>query len=271
MPRRSWSGTPEVSRIPRHAATGGDEPVEGGNVLNPVTPDDNEQVDVREVTAGDETENGENPVRLPPSKLARRRNRGPLRSLIEWVVVIGGAFGLALLIQAFLFQPFRIPSGSMIPTLKVHDRIVVNKVSYHLHDVHRGDVVVFTRPDCTVAGSPKWANCALVGKYDDLVKRVIALPGDHLSIANNHVYVNHDVLDEPYIAKGSVTLAEPPFGCGFPGTVAHPYVVPPHMVFVMGDNRGDSYDSRCFGPISESQVVGRAFVRIWPLNRIGWL
>ncbi len=186
-------------------------------------------------------------------------------------MVVGGAFGLAMLIQAFLFQPFRIPSGSMIPTLKVGDRIVVNKVSYHLHPVHRGDVVVFTTPDCKAADEPEWANCGIVGDYADLVKRVIAVPGDRLAIAGDHVYVNGEVLDEPYLATGAVTLQQPPYGCGFTGTRAHPYVIPDGMVFVMGDNRSESLDSRCFGPIPESSLVGRAFVVIWPFDRLGWL
>lgn len=210
-------------------------------------------------------------ITLPPSKIKRRGNRSPLRSLVEWVVVVGGAFGLALLIQAFLLQPFRIPSGSMIPTLEVRDRIVVNKLSYHLHPVHRGDVVVFTSPKCNAPQTPSWANCGIVGEYADLVKRVIGLPGDHLAIANDHVYVNGEQLDEPYVQPGAVTVQQPPYGCGFTGTPAHPFVVPKGMVFVMGDNRGDSLDSRCFGPIPESTLVGRAFVIIWPLSRIGWL
>ncbi|MBS1847332.1 MAG: signal peptidase I [Actinobacteria bacterium] len=211
------------------------------------------------------------PIVLPPSKLSRRQRRSPVRSIIEWIVVVAGAFGLALLIQTFLFQPFRIPSGSMIPTLEVRDRIVVNKMSYRMHPVHRGDVVVFTSPKCTAPGHPAWANCGIVGNYADLVKRVIALPGDRLAIQGNHVYVNGEVLSEPYLRPGTVTLGQPPYGCGFDGNLAHPYVIPPKMVFVMGDNRSDSLDGRCFGPIPESSLVGRAFVVIWPFSRIGWL
>lgn len=221
--------------------------------------------------SSDEDDLAFEPVRIPPSQLKTRRQRSPLRSLIEWVVVIAGAFGLAMLIQTFLFQPFRIPSGSMIPTLDVRDRIVVNKLSYDMHPVRRGDVVVFGHPDCKAKGTPTWANCGLVGQYDDLVKRTIGLPGDRVAIAGNHVYINGKVLSEPYLAKGTQTLQQPPYGCGFPGTLTHPYVVPAHMIFVMGDNRTNSYDGRCFGPISESKIVGRAFVRIWPLSRIGWL
>lgn len=213
----------------------------------------------------------EHTITLPPSKLKRAQPRTRTRALVEWVVVVGGAFGMALLIQAFLFQPFRIPSGSMIPTLEVRDRIVVNKLSYRLHAVNRGDVVVFTSPKCKAEGTPSWANCGVVGNYADLVKRVIAVPGDRLAIAGNHVYVNGEVVKEPYIRPGAQTLPQPPYGCGFSGTRAHPFVIPDDMVFVMGDNRDDSLDSRCFGPIPESSLVGRAFVVIWPLGRIGWL
>lgn len=207
------------------------------------------------------------PIVLPPSKL----RRSPLRSFIEWFVVVAGAFGLALLIQAFLFQPFRIPSGSMIPTLAVGDRIVVNKLSYKLHDPGRGEVVVFTTPDCATPRIPDWANCTIIGNYADLVKRIVALPGDEIAIADDHVYIDGEILDEPYLPEGATTVAQPPFGCMFPGTPEHPYVVPEGMVFVMGDNRNMSLDSRCFGPIPESTLVGRAFVVIWPLGRLSWL
>ncbi len=194
-----------------------------------------------------------------------------LRSVLEWVGAIGGAFLLALVIQTFLFQPFRIPSGSMFPTLEVGDRIVVNKLSYRFGDIDRGDVVVFTSPECEDPDKPVWATCGSVGGYADLVKRVVGLPGDELAIENDRVYVDGEALDEPYVAEGAVTVAQPPFGCGFEGTRADPYVVPDGMVFVMGDNREESMDSRCFGPIPESSVVGRAFVIIWPPNRLGGL
>ena len=226
------------------------------------------------VTANGGSENNDDDtsaITLPPSKLRRAQPRSPLRSVIEWVVVVGGAFGLALLIQAFLFQPFRIPSGSMIPTLNNGDRIVVNKLAYRTHPVHRGDVVVFTTPKCNSKIKVAWANCGLADEYKDLVKRVIAVAGDRLAIENDHVYINGRLLTEPYVNPGTVTLQQPPYGCGFPGTRAHPYVIPKKMVFVMGDNRSNSIDARCFGPIPTSSLVGRAFVKIWPLNRIGWL
>ena len=210
------------------------------------------------------------PIKIPDSKRPKPKKPSGLRSLVEWVVVIGASLGVALLIQAFLFQPFRIPSLSMSPTLHVGDRIVVNKLSYHTHDVHRGDVVVFTRPRCKAPATPTWANCGDLERLDDLVKRVVGLPGNRLYIANDRVYVNGRALSEPYVRKGANIVPQPP-GCGFAGTAAKPYVVPMGMVFVMGDNRDDSIDSRCFGPITEKSIVGRAFFKIWPPGRIGGL
>lgn len=211
------------------------------------------------------------PIVLPPAKRHTRKKPSALRSLVEWVVVIVGSLAVALLIQSFLLQPFKIPSGSMIPTLHVHDRIVVNKLSYKVHDVHRGDVVVFTRPRCDGPTSPTWANCVPLENLEDLVKRVVGLPGNKLYIANDKVYVDGEPLAEPYVRAGAPILPQPTAGCGFPGTEAKPYVVPAKTVFVMGDNRDNSIDSRCFGPIKQSTIVGRAFVRIWPPSRIGGL
>jgi signal peptidase I len=210
------------------------------------------------------------PVVLPASK---RRARKPtrLRGAIEWVVVIGGSLAVALLVNAFLFQPFRIPSSSMYPTLKVGDRVVVNKMSYHVHPVHRSDVVVFGQPKCNSAGStdvthPLWATCSALAHVKDLVKRVVALPGETVSIHDDHVYIDGKQLAEPYLAKGT-TIVPVVAGCSFPGT----YRVPEGYVFVMGDNRTVSFDSRCFGPIPESLIVGRAFLRLWPLGRLAAL
>jgi signal peptidase I len=211
------------------------------------------------------------PIEIPPSKRRMRRRPSRLRSAIEWVVVVVASLTFALLIQAFVFQPFRIPSLSMYPSLHVGDRIVVNKLSYRVHDVNRGDVVVFTRPDCKQEGEPAWAHCELLANLDDLVKRVVGVPGDRIYIEDSKVFVNGRELEEPYVRPGTKTVAQPPFGCEFPGTKTHPFVVPEKMVFVMGDNRTDSIDGRCFGPIGKDTIVGRAFVKIWPFDRLGWL
>jgi signal peptidase I len=178
------------------------------------------------------------------------------RAVREWVLVIGGALVVALLIRTFLFQAYEIPSPSMVDTLKVGDRVLVNKLSYKLHDIHRGDVVVFKRPP----GEPDPA-------IKDLIKRVVGLPGETLTFKDCQVFVGGKALVEPY-ADGQCT--DPPQSNIDPdgdGIIT----VPSKMLFVMGDNRGGSFDSRYFGPITESSVVGRAFVIMWPIGDWAWL
>lgn len=170
-----------------------------------------------------------------------------LRTIIEWVAVIGGALAVALVIQSFLVQAFYIPSSSMEPTLEVGDRVLVNKLSYDLHDVNRGDLVVFERPD----GS--------AGDIKDLIKRAIGLPGETVEIRDGSVLIDGRVLDEPYLADEEVLVE------------FAPVQVPEDQVFVMGDNRDDSRDSRAFGPITIDSIVGRAFVRVWPLTDLATL
>ncbi|GIU83488.1 MAG: signal peptidase I [Acidimicrobiales bacterium] len=178
--------------------------------------------------------------------------RSPVRTLLEWIVVLGGAFVVAMLVRTFLVQAFYIPSGSMEPTLHVGDRVLVNKISYRLHEVHRGDLVVFERPGDSSLGSIK-----------DLIKRVVGLPGETVIIQNNQVFID--------AGEGPRPLIEPYLP---PGTVMEDFrgsPIPEGHVFVMGDNRDDSRDSRVFGPIPVDDIVGRAFVRIWPPGQIGLL
>ncbi len=185
----------------------------------------------------------------PPAE-ARQEARGEptaLRSMVEWVAVIVGALAVAMLIKTFLFQAFYIPSDSMVPTLDVGDRVLVNKLSYDAHDVRRGDIVVFRRPE----GAP--------GEVDDLIKRVIGLPGDELVLVGDQIQIDGDVLEEPYLPEGTVTCC------------LDAITVPDGEVFVMGDNRGDSFDSRRFGTVPIDSIVGRAFVTVWPPSRLGSL
>lgn len=171
--------------------------------------------------------------------------------------MIVGAVALAVIVKVFLLQAFYIPSLSMYPTLHVGDRVLVNKVSYHLHDVERGDIVVFERPASETSST-----------IPDLIKRVIGLPGESVAFDNGSVYVDGRKLDESYLPAGTVTSsANAPNKC----TLQAPCIVPPGDVWVMGDNRGDSKDSRYFGPIPQSSIVGKAFVRVWPLGRFGLL
>ena len=188
------------------------------------------------------------------------KSRRTRRTIIEWTILIGSALLIAILIKTFLFQAFYIPSESMKPTLNVGDRVLVNKVSYRLHDVNRGDIVVFETPP-----KAKDAN----GEIKDLVKRVIALPGESFSTHGGGVYINGRPLKEPYLQKGVQTCA-PNTGASGCGDIAAT-TIPAGDILVLGDNRPASKDSRFFGPIKESSIVGRVFVRIWPLNDLGFL
>jgi signal peptidase I len=170
---------------------------------------------------------------------------------LEWGILIASALVIALLVKAFLFQAFYIPSDSMLPTLRTHDRVIVNKLAYRLHPVHRGDIIVFKSPP-NVDPSVK-----------DLIKRVIALPGETVEgRPDGHIYINGKLLDEPYLPKDDP-----------PGESFAPIKVPPDSYWVMGDNRKNSFDSRFFPEhfIRKKDIIGRAFIRIWPLDRIGIL
>ncbi|MEM9563000.1 MAG: signal peptidase I [Actinomycetota bacterium] len=182
----------------------------------------------------------------PDAGAATRRN------LIEWGVVLVGAFLLALVLRALVLQAFWIPSPSMETTLLIRDRVLVNKVSYRIGDIGRGDIVVFRRTDAEIEQNPELPR--------DVIKRVIALGGETIEIIDNQVFIDGLLLDEPYLDLGVVTS-------DFEATT-----VPEGHVFVMGDNRELSLDSRFeTGPIAEDRVVGRAFFLFWPLNRIGSL
>jgi signal peptidase I len=188
------------------------------------------------------------------------KGRRTRRTIIEWAILIGSALLIAILIKTFLFQAFYIPSESMKPTLNVGDRVLVNKVSYRLHDVNRGDIVVFETPP-----KAKDAN----GEIKDLVKRVVALPGETFSTRDGTVYINGRPLKEPYLQEGVKTCA-PNTAATTCGDISDQRI-PANDVLVLGDNRAASKDSRFFGPIKESSIVGRVFVRIWPINDIGFL
>lgn len=206
------------------------------------------------------------PVQDPPKKHSFWR---------ELPVLIVIAFVIALIIKTFLLQAFYIPSASMEPTLLVGDRVLVEKVSYRFSDPDRGDVVVFEKdlailadPEATGDEAPFYEDIANAfkslfgfptGSSQDFIKRVIGIGGDTVQGSDGHVLVNGQVVDESYLPDG-VTTSD--FG---------PIDVPHGQIFVMGDNRGNSDDSRNFGPVDEDKVVGRAFVLIWPPADIGGL
>jgi signal peptidase I len=186
------------------------------------------------------------------------------------VLIVAAALGLALLIQAFLVKPYRIPSESMEPTLDVGERVLVNRVNYKFSDPDRGDIVVFHPPEGAVNGkrcgishpadepcprpTPKRANV-------NFIKRVVAVPGDTLSIREGHAVVNGKEQTESFTA---------PCGGG-ECTFDQEIKIPPGHFFMMGDNRGASDDSRFWGPIPEKWIIGQAFFTYWPVKRVGLL
>jgi signal peptidase I len=210
---------------------------------------------------------------------AARRRAHRRRNTIEWIVVLAGALVIAVVIKTFLFQAFYIPSDSMEPTLMVGDRVLVNKLSYRVHDVNHGDIVVFDRPSTsgqTVQGCDAnkvtipASNSFTGEEVHDLIKRVIAVEGDTVEQRDGHVFVNGKPLDEPYVHKtNGVTDKTPAFHFLPQGAQGQCIKVPPGKVFVLGDNRLDSNASNMFGPIPASSIVGRAFVRVWPPSSIG--
>lgn len=179
------------------------------------------------------------------------------RNLVEWVAVIVGAVLIAVLVRTFIFQTFWIPSESMSTTLVEDDRVLVNKLSYRFGDVNRGDVVVFERPPAMPPSDIK-----------DLIKRVIGLEGETVRISQGKVFVDGRELEEPY-TNGQATE---PCASGDPALASEAGLeIPEDHVLVMGDNRGNSDDGRCFGPIDEDLIVGRAFMILWPPSKIGGL
>jgi signal peptidase I len=183
---------------------------------------------------------------------------GPTKSRLarEIAVVASLAVLLAVLLRLFVVQTYFIPSVSMYPTLKIGDRIVVNQLSYRLHAVHQGDIVVFARPSSENCGGPQ---------VPDLVKRVIGLPGQTISLLHGHVVIDGKRLDESWLPASEQGVTEAgPSGTAY--DLLHPYRVPAHDYFVMGDNRVNSCDSRWWGPISRSLIVGKVDLRVWPLT-----
>jgi signal peptidase I len=177
----------------------------------------------------------------------------------EWITVIGVALLIAFIVRGFVLQQFYISGPSMESTMFQNNRVLVNKLSYRLHDIHRGDVVVFDR--VTTDG--------IEVQHDDLIKRVIGVAGDSVSIANCVVSVNGSEVEEPYLNEYDLAQENLEDRCRVPEMSST--IVEPGHLFVMGDNRPQSFDSRMFGTIEEDLVVGRAFVIIWPLGSFHWL
>jgi signal peptidase I len=208
-----------------------------------------------------------------PSPVARRpgKEKDGKGSFVELVVIVAVALGLALAIQAFLVKPFRIPSESMEPTLQVGQRVLVDRVSPRFTEPERGDIVVFKPPrgaDEDVCGAPEQRPeqpCARPTKErsdTNFIKRVVGMPGDRLKVVEGHVYINGKRQNEPFL-----TPSESCDTCNLTEEIR----VPPGHFFMMGDNRGNSDDSRVWGPVPKKWIIGGAFFTYWPPKRIGTL
>lgn len=163
--------------------------------------------------------------------------------LKEFIVILVIAFALSMVLRTWFIEGRSVPTGSMLPTIQLKDRLLVNKLIYHFQDPQRGDIMVFRPPD-------------QIGAKDDFVKRLIAIPGDKVEIKKGQLYVNGKVQREPYLNA--------PMNYEF-----GPVVVPPDSYFVMGDNRNISYDSHLWGAwLTRDHLIGKAFCIYWPLDHL---
>ncbi|ADY56022.1 signal peptidase I [Syntrophobotulus glycolicus DSM 8271] len=166
-----------------------------------------------------------------------------VKTVIEWIVIIGIAFGLSILIRNFVVDTRIVPTGSMLPTIQEQDRLIVDRLFYQFQTLGRGDVIVFKAPEKS-------------GSSEDLVKRIIGLPGEKVQIKNSKVYINEAELKEPYVHN----IADYEYG---------PVTVPANSYLVLGDNRSESYDSHKWGFLPAENILGKVLIRYWPLNTIG--
>jgi signal peptidase I len=164
------------------------------------------------------------------------------KELRSWIYLICIAVVISFLLRIYVIQPYRVQMTSMVATLEPNDLVLVEKVSYRFSKPHRGDVVVFIPPN-----NPK----------DKYIKRIIGLPGETVSVQSGVVYINGKPLQEPYVDSPMSDMPE--------------VKVPYDSVFVMGDNRSVSLDSRAFGPVKISSIIGRAVVVYWPINHFQFL
>jgi len=218
------------------------------------------------------------PVSAAPvsaARAARPSGRQPSlgRAVAEIPVLLGIAVAIVVVVRLVVVQAFYIPSGSMLPQLQLQDKVLVSRLSYRLHGVHRGDIVVFDAPPevpaehATGRGggalTRAWRYVAqrlgLAARGDVFIKRVIGLPGETVEAHDGHVFIDGRLLLEPYLPPGTQTSS---FG---------PIAVPRGRLWVMGDFRSNSEDSRVFGPIRRSTVIGRAVLRVWPVSHAAFL
>ena len=215
-------------------------------------------------------------TRTKTGKVAKKRSKSTTSSIVELVVIVAVALGLALGIQAFIVKPYRIPSGSMEPTLAVGQRVLVNRIGMDFSEPHVGEIAVFHPPadaeqqECGPTPHPIKFGGAACSQPDpkeasvNFIKRIVAGPGDVISIVEGHVIRNGKRESDSYIRP-----CHTPTGpeCNFPT----PIKIPAGHWFMMGDNRGLSDDSRFWGPVPTGWIIGAAIATYWPPDRIGIL
>jgi signal peptidase I len=194
-------------------------------------------------------------MKTNPPEQSNSESISPQPLLVQWwqksrenITILVLALGLAVLIRTFVAEPRYIPSESMLPTLEIGDRLIVEKLSYYTHPPQRGDIIVFAPP-------PQLQELGY-GEEQAFIKRVIGLPGNTIEIKNGRVFVDRELLTESYIAAA-------------PNYLMSPMVVPPAQLFVMGDNRNNSNDSHIWGFLPKANIIGHACFRFWPLQRLG--
>lgn len=179
--------------------------------------------------------------------------------IIEAIKTVALSAVLALGIRQFVAEARYIPSESMLPTLEVNDRLMIEKISYRFRQPERGDIVVFN-PTATLESQ---------NFRDAFIKRVIGLPGETIEVRGGQVYVDENALTELYVSEDLSTQVGPCITQDEQPYLAEPVTIPDNSYLVLGDNRNNSYDSRCWGIVPKSKIIGRAAVRFWPLDRIG--
>lgn len=216
------------------------------------------------------------------------KEKTPLGNFIELVVIVAAALLMALLIQAFLVKPFKIPSLSMYPTLKEGQRVLVNRIEGRFGSPERGDIFVFRPPSgapavCGVSDGQEYLPGKVYradgrgempcpkgepGKYEEnYIKRVVGMPGDRLKVIHGHVYINGKRQIEPFVnpEQSCEYIRSSDGGCNLPGEIT----IAPDQYFMMGDNRANSADSRFWGPVPKGNLVGEAFATYWPPRAVG--
>ena len=214
------------------------------------------------------------PTRTRPEALDPEAEDAARGGLVELVVIVALALGLALGIQAWLVKPYQIPSESMEPTLDVGQRVLVNRFLYHFTDPSIGDIVVFHPP----AGAENGAECGEPHRPrqacakptpdesgENFIKRIVAGPGDTLAFATATRSSTASSQDATSPTSGPAPRRRTPAIC------PKPITIPPDHYFMMGDNRGESDDSRFWGPVPRDWIIGKAFATYWPPDRIGIL